>query len=341
MARTEPRIWQIVAYNDVNSIDKISELDKNLGIVAIGWYEAGNLKNKNLSDKKVKEKLGKKLRRRYGKYSSWKSAPGALQRFKGMEKDDLIKDDLIILYKKRNTIACVGTVAKNKDYKFNNKNVIGNINGYGYPHQRSVNWRKSPSNFKIELLQKKIREKIGKRGGGVIHQVHGFSVSELRNALKEIPKIKTMTGLPVDESEIKAHMIMFLDKKINKLGSGLQLIKSEHVTGPGRRADFLAMKDGKDIKIEVKTSADSKTIRQLRGYMKRGDNGIILANEFDEKCKRAILRSDNIRGFSCKSKLVFDEILPEEEPKPADIKGNSRQKGRMASETELMKALDA
>lgn len=336
MARNKPKIWQIVAYDDSNSIDKISELDKNLGIVAIGWYEAGNLKNKNLSDKKVKEKLGKKLRRRYGKSSNWKSAPGALQRFKSMEKDDLI-----ILYKKRNTIACVGTVAKNKDYKFYNKNVIGNINDYGYPHQRSVNWHKSPSNFKIELLPKKIREKIGKRGGGTIHQVHGFSVRELQTALKEIPKIKTMTGLPVDESEIKEHMIMFLDKKINKLESGLQLIKKEHVTRPGRRADFLAMKDSKDIKIEVKTIADSKTIRQLKSYMKRGDNGIILANEFDEKCKRAILRSDNIRGFSCKSKLVFDEIRPEEEPEPADIKAIRGKKGRMASETELMKALDA
>lgn len=52
MARTEPRIWQIVAYHNNSEIDVVAELERHLGIVAIGWYDVGNLKGKRLYDKK-------------------------------------------------------------------------------------------------------------------------------------------------------------------------------------------------------------------------------------------------------------------------------------------------
>lgn len=38
---------------------------------------------------------------------------------------------------------------------------------------------------------------------------------------------------------------------------------------------------------------------------------------------------------------LIDRLIPEEEPEPADIKAIRGKKGRIASETELMKVLDA
>lgn len=304
MARNEPRIWQIVAYHNNSEIDVVAELERHLGIVAIGWYVVGNLKGKKLYDKKTIKEIQSKLKQL--NWDHWKSAPYQLRRF----RDEVKKRDFVILYKKKGVIACVGEVTSD-EYIHDKENLIGNKNGYLYPNQKQVKWFKQ-INFDKSCLPKKFKSIAAGNRLKAIQEVKSFSAKELRQALRKIPKSKNLMGLPVNEEKAKEHLYLLLGKKFNTLGEKMKLIKAEYAMNSGRdRVDFLAIDENSGkVKIEVKTTADLDALTQLKRYVKHGEKGILLANEFDDKCKKAILQSrkHNIRGFSCKSKLIFDEI---------------------------------
>jgi len=151
-----------------------AELFYQEGVVAVGWTDFGDLKN--LTKEQIMEISRKKWRR-----TPAESLKDATQLI--CFRDEIAKGDLIIAYRKRNTVAMIGEVES--DYYFDDKNLVGNPRGeVGYANQRKVKWWKEPRNFNRSYLPSPLKEKVALPGTVSIISMD-FDKNELVEHLKK------------------------------------------------------------------------------------------------------------------------------------------------------------
>jgi predicted Mrr-cat superfamily restriction endonuclease len=114
-----------------------AEAWKEQGTCAIGFRKLGNLREARRRLKKTDRHL-----------------PKDAEDFLGIRKDDVI-----LAYSKRNTIAYVGRVSDDR-YRHNDGNEIGSDRGFGSPNQLGVEWWSDPSHFDRTQLPPWLSEQL-------------------------------------------------------------------------------------------------------------------------------------------------------------------------------------
>lgn len=283
--------------------ERAAELFAEEGVVAVGWVRSESIAGK------TKNEIMQMLIDEGFENPEW----GASQLI--IFRDEIKVDDIIIAYKTRNIVALVGQVTR--EYEFNNKNKVGKPEGEGgeidYPNQIAVHWWDKPRNFHRNLLPDDLSEMVASRGTIKILD-YDFDVDRLNKILDSITdaedsreRIIEVTG----EDEITE----YLKESLNDLEEGLTLKKTEYEVSVGN-IDILAEdKSGLPVIIEVKVKADDSVVGQILGYIQAYEEecgtsqvrGIIVAQEFAERCKKAAKRV-NIKLCQCRKTFTFRMI---------------------------------
>ena len=289
------KIVKIVAHHE-NPI-RASELFAEEGVVAVGWVREESIAEKN------REEIIQMLIKEGFDNPEW----GASQLI--MFRDELEVGDVVIAYRTKNIVALVGDVIG--EYEFNNENKVGRPDGeVDYPNQKRVNWWDKPRNFHRNLLPDDLSETVASRGTIKILD-YDANVNKLKEALDSIStieasreKILEVTG----EDEIKE----YLKRHISDLEEDLKIKKAEYEVSVGN-IDILAEdKKGVPVVIELKVQAGDSAVGQILGYVQAYEEeckignarGIIVAQEFTERCKKAAKRA-NIRLYQCRKTFSF------------------------------------
>jgi predicted Mrr-cat superfamily restriction endonuclease len=295
------KIVRIVTHHD--KPERAAELFAQEGVVAVGWADVGDISGKS------REEIKTFLMEEWGQ-TEQEAAIGAAQLLRF--RDEIDVGDLVFAYKGRNKIALVGEVRGG--YEYNDKNRVGDPEGdIGYPNQRKVNWWDSPRNFDRRYLPPDLEQKVALPGTIHIFERNEEYINILKQGLRKLPTEEIRrTILEVEnEDEIKNYIL----SNPSDLEEGLSELKPEHQTSVGN-VDFLGKdKNGISVVIEVKVNASDSVIGQLLGYMQaykeesRDENlrGIIVAENFTERCKRAA-KASGLRLYKCEKRLVFSEI---------------------------------
>ena len=135
-------------------------------------------------------------------------------------------------------------------------------------------------------------------------------------------KLEALTDI---EISVEKDLRRYLVSNLESLEKGLKLFSEDRITGeeynvpPVGRIDILAMDKNKDfVVIEIKAgTADPSSYGQISAYMgwvqknlvkeKKKVRGIIVANNFDEKLKSAIILAPNIKLVKYELKFEFKE----------------------------------
>ena len=291
------KLIKIVTHHE--SPKRAAELFSQEGVVAMGWRVVGDISRKSRGE--IKEIL-----RREWKYSERKSANAASQLLKF--RDEVDEGDIVFAYKGDNKVALIGEV--DSGYKFNDRNKLGNSRGFGYPHQRKVKWWDNPRNFDRSFLPSKLAKWVARIG---TISTCEFDLKKLKETLQKVPSQEMVTkALEIkNEDEIKDYM----ERHLEDVEEGLTLVEREHSTSIGPM-DFLAKdKNDNQTVIEVKVKAHEKAVGQTLAYMQaykeqsnvKDIRGIIVAEEFTLKCKKAAKASD-LDLSKCKKKFVFEKL---------------------------------
>jgi len=289
------KIVKIVAHHE-NPI-MASELFAEEGVVAVGWVREESIAGKN------REEIILMLVKEGFDNPEW----GASQLI--MFRDELEVGDVVIAYRTKNIVALIGDVIG--EYEFNCENKVGRPDGeVDYPNQKRVNWWEKPRNFHRNLLPDDLSETVASRGTIKILD-HDANVNKLKEALDSISiieasreKILEVTG----EDEIKK----YLNRHISDLEEGLKIKKTEYEVSVGN-IDILAEdKKGLPVVIELKVQAGDSAVGQILGYVQAYEEeckignarGIIVAQEFTERCKKAAKRAD-ITLYQCRKTFSF------------------------------------
>jgi hypothetical protein len=296
---TMPRkIFVIMTYHIPPERDEAAEAWKEENVAAVGWSSVGDLA-------KVKsfEKLSEKFR------SSGSRGPSTLWTF----LKEIKKGDLILAYVTRNTIAYVGEVIG--PYKYDKKNKVGmnpSHGGFGFAHQRRVNWWPKPHYFSRKKLPMEIAEQIGIKGC-IIKEVNPGSLGfdGFSDFLRSSADSLTDSGLDINEDTIKAGIRKYLRNYLGELEKGLSIISAERSILDQERPDFKA-RDAKGnlVLIECKGVADEDAAWQAKKYLSRfkrekGTRSIIVAFKITPKCK-LIAEKHGLEAFECN--LTFHKI---------------------------------
>jgi hypothetical protein len=272
---------------------------KRLGICAIGWAPI------NLCKCRSVEEIKKRLRRE--DYGTMK----AKQIWCFVKR--ISKGDIILAYSRGKTIAYVGEVKDNR-CRLNQKNIIGDPDGYDYPNQRRVGWWEEPHHFDCHDLPPYLAKQFGKRG---------VTVAEIDPSPKgfeefiEIVKACANSGskLPgINEDGVKAGLVKYLNHSLEKLEPGLTIKHAEVAIGEQKRAipDFIAKdRRGRTVLIECKGIAGEASVRQIKDYEKeysKGENSrlIIFAFRVNKACRLAAKKERNVELVECD--LDFQKI---------------------------------
>jgi predicted Mrr-cat superfamily restriction endonuclease len=283
------KIFSITTYNDNEFVEEVAEEWKRLGICAIGWASLGRL-DKFKNEKEIIKRLRRRGRPTRNATEIWRFLK------------DINKGDIIFAYTKDNTIAYIGEV-KNGKYEFNEDNVIGEE--YEYPNQKSVDWWDEPHHFDRHDLPREIAEQFGKRGVIVAKiDVGSRGAKKIIEIVKLCAKSGSKLGL-INEDIIKAGLVKFLYRSIDRLELGLKIEKVESVIGKKKRPDFIAKDSkGKTVIIECKGTAGAEAVDQIKSYEKLYGKGftprlIIVAYKIDESCRSAARKAKNVELFEC------------------------------------------
>jgi len=317
LEKGKKRIIRIVTHDEYP--DRAAELwaekdEEGKGIMAIGYADWEDITGK------TRDEL-KQIARDWGEGHSEQeigSWVGTLIRF----RDKIQKEDLVLAYNwKTKKVALVGEVTGEYYYDNGNGNEIGRpkkSGGLNYPQQRKVRWWDTPRDFPRSFLPGELAEKVSLRG--TLHVLFEYENQEFEKIKEQIRKI---SQLPSEMEEVGERSLTiesenqikdYLEGKIDELEEGLTMVEREKEVSVGVM-DFLAEDKNKNpVVIEVKKVADDATIGQILGYMRayeeentKNVRGIIVAEEFAERCKKAV-KGQNISLYKCKLKFEFIKI---------------------------------
>jgi len=160
------KVYRIVTGHE--NEDKYAEMFLKYGVIAIGW---GTLEDiSKLTEREIKEEAKKK-------FPDQKNAGITICKF----KNEIQKGDIIIAYKRRNTVAAVGEVVG--DYYYDTKDELGSPDKLGYPHKRKVKWWGKPRMFDRRLLSPELSKFLARQG--TIHVLE-YDQTALKEALMKI-----------------------------------------------------------------------------------------------------------------------------------------------------------
>lgn len=289
-------VVKIVTHHELR--EQVAELWAKEKVITLGWGLVGDIRNKSADE--ITKIIGSIKKADYNK--------GSLRRLLQF-RDEIKKGDIVLAYKGKNRVALVGEVIGN--YKYNTKNELGNPDGeIRHPHQRGVKWWSKPRDFPRFYLPKELSKWVAIKGT-ISFLNKPYDIDRLRKELETIAdKVEPILEIE-NEEEIKD----YISHHAGEIESGLTIVKREYDTDTGV-ADFLARDaHGKDCIIEVKVSARDSVIGQIMGYMnshrKKAPNslrGIIVAQEFSERCKSAAAENPNLSLYQCKKSFHFNRI---------------------------------
>jgi len=284
--------------------ERAAELFAEEEVVAVGWLRSGSMAGKTSDE--IKQIL---IEEEASDSPDW----GASQLT--MFRDEIEVGDIVIAYRTKNMVALLGEVIG--EYEFNNKNKVGKPEQEGgeidYPNQRKMRWWDKPRNFRRDLLPGDLPEMVASRGTIRILD-YDVDADKLKEELNRIPlvmadheKILEVTG----EDEIKA----YLKARPSDLEEDFTIREVEYGVSVGN-VDFLAEdKNRSPAIVEVKVRANDSAVGQILGYIQAYEEesqvkqirGIIVAQEFTERCKKAAQRA-NIELYECKKTFTFKKI---------------------------------
>lgn len=292
------KLVKVVTHHEIPG--RAAELFAVEGVIAVGWARGESIVGK------TRDEIIQMLTDEGNSNPEW----GASQLI--TFRDEIEKGDIIIAYAPTNIVALIGEVTS--EYKFNNKNRVGDPNGeIDYPNQRKMLWWDKPRNFHRNLLSGDLSNSVASRGTIRILD-HAVDVYKLRDGLNKIvlalasrEVILEVTG----EDEIHK----FLKMHLGELEEGLTLKGSEYEVSVGN-IDILAEdKNGLPVVIEVKITAGDSAIGQIFGYIQAYEEesglkqvrGLIVAQSFTERCKKAAEHA-NIELYECRKTFEFRKI---------------------------------
>jgi len=283
--------------------ERAAELFAEEEVVAVGWVRAESIAGK------TREEIRQMLIDEGFDNPEW----GVSQLI--MFRDELEVGDVVIAYRTKNIVASVGEIID--EYKFNNENKVGRPENEGgeidYPNQKRVHWWDKPRNFHRNLLPGDLSETVASRGTIKIldYDVDVDKLKETLNSISSIEasreKILEVTG----EDEIKE----YLKRHISDLEEGLTIKKAEYEVSVGS-IDILAEDEkGLPVVIEVKVQAGDSAVGQILGYTQAYEEeceteqvrGMIVAQEFTERCKKAAKRV-GIKLCQCRKTFTFKMV---------------------------------
>jgi len=289
------KIFAIMTYHRPTERDAAAEAWKEEKVAAVGWTRAGDL-----AKARSIEQLHEKVQGR---------GPSTLSTF----KKEIKKGDLILAYASRNTIAYVGEVIG--PYKYDKKNKVGmdpSRGGFGYAHQRCVNWWPKPHYFSRKKLPMEIAVQIGIQGC-TIKEINPGSLGfdGVIDFLRSNSDSLTDSSLGINEDTIKAGIRKYLHNYLGELEEGLKIVYAERGVKNQKRPDFKASDaKGNPVLIECKGVADEKAAWQAKKYLdkskkEKGTRSIIVAFKITPKC-RAIAQKHGVELFECD--LAFRKV---------------------------------
>ncbi len=153
--------------------DMYAEQFLRTNVLAVGWYEVGDITNMK------KGELKKVCKDKLPKGENVKEATSVLSRF----KDKIKIGDYVIAYKSSNTIVAVGEVVS--DYFFNDKDKLGDPNGLHYAHKRRVNWKEKPRMFNRNFLNENLSSTLSVPETLITLE---YDIENLEKELEKIPE---------------------------------------------------------------------------------------------------------------------------------------------------------
>lgn len=179
---------------------------------------------------------------------------------------EIQKGDIIIANQGKGMVSALGVVVDD-DYEFNQKNIIGSKNNFGYPHQKKVRWLQSPREFRSEHL-KHLLGRLTQRGKTII-EIDGHNSEEFLHSLEGL-NIPSHEG-SYNEELVKAGLSKYVKRNIDHFETGMTIEREERNIDNENRPDFLARdKNGVNVIIECKGSLVNKhNIGQVIRYRNR------------------------------------------------------------------------
>lgn len=255
--------------------DAAAETWKEEGVCAVGWSSFGDLR-------KPKKPLGEEQKL-----------------FMAIEREDVI-----LAYATDNTIAYVGQVVGG--FRPNDRNKVGRSeenDGFGYSNQYRVKWWRDPHHFNRFQLPAELCEQIGKPHRTIVRlELCSFEFDDIIRIIKH--SIKTGSALDKLEDLVKAGLLKYFRKGIDKLEGGLEITHHEEFTSQSDRPDFVGTDaDGNVVLIECKGTARERDCDQLERYRRNYPKGkkrrsMLVAFKFEPNCKKAA-RSKDIELVEC------------------------------------------
>ncbi len=270
---------------------------KECGVCAVGWSKLENLKKQ--SDDEIKQKL-KNI------YPNTKGAFYNIKDFLQIEKGDLI-----LAYALGNTIAYVGEVVG--DYEYRRDNKIGNENEFDFAHQFHVNWWNEPRYFSRKDLPEDIRKQLGIIGKTVIKINLGqIGFDKFKEMIKDSAKSDSQLN-EINEDMVKAGLLKYLKQHFDliehglKVEYGLKIIEAEAQLSQEDRPDFIAEdNNGKKVIIECKGTAYSDAFDQIKRYektyIKEKPRLMLIAFKISDDCRK-MAKNSNVELIECDLKF--------------------------------------
>lgn len=296
------KLVKIVTHHEKTK--RAAELFAEEGVIAIGWARGESIAGK------TKDEIIEMLTDEGHSNPEW----GASQLI--VFRDEIQKGDITIAYAPTNTVALIGEVTS--DYIFDNKNRVGDPHGeIDYPNQRTMLWWNKPRSFHRNLLPGDLSDSVASRGTIRILD-YDVDVHRLRNELDKVAAAEASREIILEvtgEDEVQRYLEASKGVHLDELEGGLTLKESQYEISVGS-IDILAEdSNGLPVVIELKLTARDSTVGQILGYLQAYEEesghkqvrGIIVAQDFTERCKKAAKRA-NLELFEFRKAFNFRKM---------------------------------